>query len=457
MHSDYVILARYLPLQLQTSEIYWRPVIVALETRSRPQSLRLLRIVLVALALRLVVMYFLYPEHLNPERDHWYFGGETGHIARSLVEGKGLSSPMFAETGPTAWQTPIYPCLLALVFRVFGVFSKGSAICILSLNSLFSALTCLPVFFMARRSFGEKTAWRAGWAWALFPYAIFFSASHIWPTTLTTLLLPLAFLAGLQLEDSTQLGTWIKFGLLGGVAAMNDPVVLTVLPALGLWMCYRTWQRRDHWLRPALGAALAFMVVVLPWFIRNYRAFHKIVPFRGNFGVELYIGNNGDTSHFTARYLHPEHNDAEWQEYVRLGEARYMEHKQQQAVAFISSHKGLFLRTSLRRVIYLWTNYWSLSRDYLQQEPYDIPAIFFNVTLSALALWGLWTGWRTFGAAVVPYAIALFCFPLVYYVTHEEDFYRRPADPFFVILAVYAVSAWLEHRHRKTQTAVASD
>jgi asparagine N-glycosylation enzyme membrane subunit Stt3 len=178
--------------------------LAVLETNSPPRSVRLLRIVLVALALRLAVMGFVYPEHLNPERDHWYFGGETGHIARSLVEGKGFSSPMFADTGPTAWQTPIYPSLLALVFRVFGVFTKGAAISILSVNSLFSSLTCLPVFFITRRTFGEKAAWRAAWAWAFFPYAIFFAASHIWPTTLTTLLLSVAFLAGLQLEDLDQ-------------------------------------------------------------------------------------------------------------------------------------------------------------------------------------------------------------------------------------------------------------
>lgn len=424
-----------------------------LETNSPPRSVRLLRIVLVALALRLAVMGFVYPEHLNPERDHWYFGGETGHIARSLVEGKGFSSPMFADTGPTAWQTPIYPSLLALVFRVFGVFTKGAAISILSVNSLISSLTCLPVFFITRRTFGEKAAWRAAWAWAFFPYAIFFAASHIWPTTLTTLLLSVAFLAGLQLEDSMQSGTWIKFGLLSGVAAMNDPVVLTVLPLLGLWMCYRAWLRRDNWLRPALAAALAFVVVVLPWFIRNYRAFHKVVPFRGNFGVELYIGNNGDLSHFTARYLHPEHNEEEWQEYVRLGESRYMQHKLQQAMAFISNHKGLFLWSSLRRAIYMWTNYWSLTPDYLKEEPFDIPAIFLNITLSTLALCGLWTAWRTFGVIVVPYAIALFCFPVVYYLTHGEDFYRRPADPFFVVLAVYAVTAWLQPPGRKPEMA----
>src|SRR5271166_6167099 len=117
--------------------------------------------VLAGLAIRLIVVGFLYPERTDPARDHWRFGGEVGRVARSLVQGIGFSSPMFAETGPTAWLTPVYPSLLALVFEVFGVFTAASAICILSLNSLFSALTCLPVFFMARRSFGETTAWRA--------------------------------------------------------------------------------------------------------------------------------------------------------------------------------------------------------------------------------------------------------------------------------------------------------
>ena len=34
--------------------------------------------VLVALAIRLVVMVFLLPEQLEPQRDHWHFGYETG-------------------------------------------------------------------------------------------------------------------------------------------------------------------------------------------------------------------------------------------------------------------------------------------------------------------------------------------------------------------------------------------
>src|ERR1700738_728411 len=132
--------------------------------------------VVVALALRLTVVAFLYPERLNPDRDHWRFAGETGRIAQSMVEGRGFSSPFRGSTGPTAIMPPVYPSLLAGVFRLFGIYTKASALVMLSLDSLFSALTCIPVFFISRRSFGERTAVWAGWAWAFFPYAIYFSA-----------------------------------------------------------------------------------------------------------------------------------------------------------------------------------------------------------------------------------------------------------------------------------------
>jgi hypothetical protein len=77
--------------------------------------------VLLALALRLIVMAFLYPEQLDPTLDHWKFGYETGRVARSIVQGQGVANPLYTNTGPTAFMTPIYASIVALVFRVFGI------------------------------------------------------------------------------------------------------------------------------------------------------------------------------------------------------------------------------------------------------------------------------------------------------------------------------------------------
>src|ERR1700675_3107275 len=83
-----------------------------------------LAMVLVGISLRLIVAGFLYPEHLNPDRDYWRFAGEAGRIGRSLVNGQGFSSPFFGETGPTALMAPAYCYLVAAVFKTFGVYTK---------------------------------------------------------------------------------------------------------------------------------------------------------------------------------------------------------------------------------------------------------------------------------------------------------------------------------------------
>ena len=395
--------------------------------------------VLAAFLVRLAVVGFLYPERLNPDRDHWRFAGETGRIARSIVQGRGFSSPLHADTGPTAWMTPVYPFLLACVFKVFGIYTKASAIFMLSLDSLFSALTCIPVFLIACIQFGKRTGFWAGWTWALFPYAIFFSADFIWVTTLTTLLLSLIFLAALRLEDAPSGAYWCGFGFLCGISALTDPIVLTVAPALGLWMCYRVQRQGLRWVRSAMGAAIVFAAAVSPWFVRNYRTFHTVIPFRDNVGLELYTGNNGSTWHFAPGGFHPSDTDREWREFQQVGETGYMDHKKQQALDYIAKHPGEFAWLSIRRAIYMWTSFWSFSPRYLAAEPLDPPNIFLCTTLTVLALVGLRRAFRLSLSLAAPFALAIFCFPLVYYFTHPADYFRRPMDPIFVVLAVYAV------------------
>ncbi len=54
------------------------------------------------------------------------FMQETGNIARSLALGKGFSNVFNQGTGATAWLTPVYPLLLAGIFRIFGIFTPAS-------------------------------------------------------------------------------------------------------------------------------------------------------------------------------------------------------------------------------------------------------------------------------------------------------------------------------------------
>src|ERR1700735_789909 len=92
----------------------------------------------------------------RPIEDHFPCGWEMGRVARSIATGQGFSNPYGGNTGPTAWEPPLYPYLIAGVFKLFGVYTYASAWALLTINSVFSAITTLPVFLIGRKVFGER-------------------------------------------------------------------------------------------------------------------------------------------------------------------------------------------------------------------------------------------------------------------------------------------------------------
>jgi hypothetical protein len=53
---------------------------------------------------------------------------------------------------------------------------------------------------------------------------------------------------------------------------------------------------------------------------------------------------------------------------------------------------------------------------------------------------GLRRLWRENRELAAFFALLLFFFPSVFYVTHVEVYYRRQIDPLILVLAVYALS-----------------
>src|SRR6266436_830897 len=228
------------------------------------------------------------------------FAQETGNIAYSLVSGKGFSNPFRRETGPTAWLTPVYPLLVATAFKFFGTFTIPAFFFLVFLNILFSTLVCIPIFHVGKRVAGLGVGAAAAWLWALFPSPIMVPFEWIWDTSLSALLAATLLWATLALPDSNLARDWCVYGLLWGLALMTNPSLGSLLPFLLGWAAYRTRRREPTapstrsfaWLqKPALALGLAILCCV-PWTIRNYVAFHRLVPLRSNFPLELYIGNN---------------------------------------------------------------------------------------------------------------------------------------------------------------------
>ena len=397
-------------------------------------------IVIAALLLRLVVMGFTYKLQLDPAQDHQAFGWETGRVARSIATGHGFSSPYPEPTGPTALIPPVYTYLAAAVFKMFGVYTTGSALALLSLNNLFSSLTCLPVYLIARRAFGPGIAAWAGWAWAVFPYSIALSNVVIWETSLTTLLFVALLLMTLHLERSKSLTAWIGYGLLWGFAGLTSPVILSVLPFLGGWIWIRQWRLGSNCSGVAIVASLFFLMVVTPWIWRCSQTYGRFVAFRGNFGMEILVGNSDDTSSPANWSVLPGSNSSELAKLRQVGEPAYMAEKQREADELIEQHPKRFLNLTLHRILNTWTGLWNFPPHW-SLDGSGLPHVVTYSLLSFFAFIGL--GWAIHDKCdgAIPFALVLLFFPAVYYLTHSDMGFRHPIDPLMVILAVYGASS----------------
>jgi len=277
-----------------------------------------------------------------------------GRLARSIASGQGFSSPTDLPSGPSAWAAPVYPYILAGVFKLFGIYSNASAWVILAFNSVWAALTCFTLYRIAEIMHGDGVARATAWAWAVFPYAIYWPTRVVWETSFTTFLLSLALLLTLRMpEHPPRSRTWILYGLLWGLIALTNTAVVSMMPFCLLWLLYRLPQRS----RQLAGAALCVLTVILvltPWLIRNYEVFGRLSFVRDNLPLELYEANNTESAGLWSRNEHPGNDPIAMRRFQELGEIRFMDEKRQQVLQFIRENPGKFVWYTIERAAYFW-------------------------------------------------------------------------------------------------------
>jgi hypothetical protein len=390
------------------------------------------------------------------------FQTETGHIAYSIASGKGFSSPFQRDTGPTAWLAPVYPYLLAGIFKLFGIYTLPSFFAALSLNILFSAATCVPIFYASVRIAGLGVASAAAWLWALFPNAIIIPFEWIWDTSLSALLVAVLLWATLELAESRRMLSWSLYGLLWGLTLLTNPAVALLLPVFLTWAACRArgyTPASNSLLRPLLAAGIALLCCV-PWTVRNYVQFHKFIPLRSNFAFELYIGNN--ENYDDQHRLRPGAitQDREILRYLHMGETAFMEEEKRKAVVFIVAHPRIETWLIAQRFVDFWTGTATPLAAFRQADSLWLRLILLcNDAAPLCAFFGIIVLLATKNVYALPVVSVPILFPLLYYVTHTSLRYRHPIDPVVLLLVaigVHGMWRWIMRRSNRKSTNLAA-
>jgi Dolichyl-phosphate-mannose-protein mannosyltransferase len=337
-------------------------------------------------------------------------GNEPSHIAAHIVRGEGFSSPYTERPIPTAQQPPLYPLFVAGIFKLFGVYSHLSLILIMVANAIAGGFACLFIYRIGLKYFSPVVALIAAWAWAVLPPVAVtdLALSHYSFSTL----LVLAWLAIIP-NFPLRVSHWTLLGIAIGLALLLNPMLVLLIPASFPWL----WARKKY----ACILLVMMAITVMPWHVRNFRVMGHVYPgLRDNLGLELYIGNhpgmNGVQDYLTGESAYKGH----------AVESEFMQTRQRDAIAYITSDFAQFLLRSGKRLLSFWLLPWPM----------------FYLAVISLAVLGIFSMPQDFAWFNL---FMLVIYPVVFYVTQTSwpTSYRHPIEPLLLIAAAVSISRFM--------------
>jgi hypothetical protein len=231
---------------------------------------------------------------------------------------------------------------------------------------------------------------------------------------------------------------WFVLGVMWGLIALTNASLLLCLPAMMIWIAWpelRRWRLGGKTVVGAVLTCVAFAAVLAPWVMRNERVMGAPVLTRDNFGVELYnssLESNDGLPWGTAMPLWE--GDPVFRQYERMGELKFAQMRQEQAIANLRSRPDKFAGWTLDRFLFFWDGTphaanGHLANEFLRQLSYSF------LSLCGLLGLGLMLWRRVEGAGL--FALVFVLVPLVYYVVTVQPRFRHPIEPLIAVLAVY--------------------
>jgi 4-amino-4-deoxy-L-arabinose transferase-like glycosyltransferase len=231
-------------------------------------------------------------------------------LATRVLEGHGFSFetgwwPATEAGQPTAHWSYLYVSLLTGIYALFGPYPLAARLIQAVAAGL---LQTWLTFRIAERLFSRRAGLVSAALAAFNGYFVLYSGALmtealyiiavLWIIDIST-----AVTASAVTRDPAATRTWVLLGLALGAAALLRQVALLLVPAVvgfAVWHAARRlapgggipWQAAAMSLRRVAIALAVLAVLILPWTIRNYRAFDSFVLLNTNAGFAFFWANH---------------------------------------------------------------------------------------------------------------------------------------------------------------------
>jgi hypothetical protein len=290
--------------------------------------------------------------------------GEAANVALSVARDGTIADVFARGSGLTAHLNPLLPLFAGSIYKLFGTQSTVSE-WILALVSISVVLGAGAIFYHAAGLAGMARTPRlvALALFALLPVTpeLETTAFRVWEGGLAALLGAIVLSLCIRSERDRDLShrRMLILGATAGLLFFTNPALgLAAYAVIGLLLLRAVAPRK--WLAHVAILAVTLFAVLTPWTIRNYEVFHRILPLRGNFGLELAIGNHpaalgtSDRQTFVDRLrtIHPLESQTAFDRMQAMGgEIPYANALGDEAKAWIRTHPGDFARLSVKHLV----------------------------------------------------------------------------------------------------------
>ncbi|GAB6165369.1 glycosyltransferase family 39 protein [Thermostilla marina] len=377
----------------------------------------------------------------------FFFGDSESYwvLARCIAEGEPYRYGRFGSV----FRTPGYPLLLAPVMMCGE--SDVSPLLARLVSVCFGTLTVAGVAWLSARLFDERTALVAAGLCTLYPGSIFTSTLILAEAPFTACLVWCVGVLASGVTSKSRasaVGFGAAAGVLAGAAALIRPSFL-LFPVFAALLGMLLTKDRRRILLPGATAVAVMLLVMVPWWIRNYRVCGRFVPTTLQVGPSLYDAFNPEADgssrmDFTESMVRnvvaamPEADDIE----IELAIDREMK---QAAVAWIREHPWDAVKLAGQKFLRTWNPVPNLAA---LRRPLPAAAIALSyVFVMTTGIGGIVrTMRRGFAYHVVWYPAVYFA--LLHCVFVGSIRYRQPVMPLMIVFsAAVTVSLW--NRFRK--------
>jgi 4-amino-4-deoxy-L-arabinose transferase-like glycosyltransferase len=407
-------------------------------------------VLLLALLVRAGVFVVNHP-FAPPDKDDAVYDS----LAWNLASGHGFSLDVRPPYEPMAARTPAYPVFLAAIYSLAGRSTDAVRVA----QILLSLVTCWLVFVLGRRLMNETYGLIAAAVYAVMPAAAQYPSLLLTEANQALLLMAAVYFAYRIVDDPAR---WRWYAGLAAILAtatlMRPDTQLLIAPVFAVLFLLRP-SARIVGVRIA-AACVLFALLVTPWAVRNYLAFHRNVGLATGSGHTMLVGEL-EAEGFTHQKLVDELERRYGTEF-RNKYGRTMTHldgtipgederRRRDAVELIEADPVRYAEHSLERVATLWgPRSWSdavgleddfseyRSRGQLAALGAKAALLLLDSLVLILALLGLLWSFVDF-RRFAPLVVVPVYFTAIYGLVYSGARYRVPMLPIIAIAAAHCI------------------